>query len=411
MPSLKTELTEANVLTLKAPPGVSDFYVYDTKRPGLSLRLQGASRRYYTYYRTGDNKQRRMKIGTVGKITLATAWEQCQIIHARVTLGGDPQAAKEAERRIIANTFKDARASYLAKKRGELARGEFRSKSMANLEHDLSGLAAPLDRRRVVEITRREISALVDKVASERGPYAGRNLKMSLSGLFRYCIGTLGIIDNNPTIDVAVAAAPKRKHTLTDTELVAVYKACEDPALGEFNVIMRLLLRLPLRRQEIGGLQHDEIDLEEGTLRISAKRAKNHLEHTLPMPRQVVELLRTVPNNGRAAIFGQRGESGFTSWSSMKDELDGRLTGVRPFHLHDLRRTLTSRFAKMGVPMVVSEAILNHREEGRGGLREVYDQHDYADEIADALQRWSDLLDTMLAGKKAPVVKLTRKAS
>jgi integrase len=295
--------------------------------------------------------------------------------------------------------------------RGELARGEFRRGSMVHLEHDLTALAAPLAKRRVVEINRREISALLDKVESANGPYAARNLKMSLSGLFKYCIVPLEILENNPVIGIEVAAAPQRKHTLSDAEMVAVYRACQDPALGRFGTIVQLLLRLPLRRQEIGSLRHDEIDWDEGTLSISAERAKNHQKHLLPMPRQVAEILRAVPDSGRAAVFGVHCEAGFSRWSTMKAELDRRLPDVQPWHLHDLRRTLTSRFAKMGVPLVVSEAILNHREEGRGGLRAVYDQHDYADEIADALQRWSDQLDAMLAGKSAPVVKLRRNAA
>ena len=407
MASDKIELTESNVLTLQAPPGASDYYVYCTKRIGLSLRIQGESRGYYTYYRIGS-KQRRMKIGTVGKISLATAWKQCQIIHGEVANDKDPQAAKEAKRRIVADSFAQAVESYLANKRSKITRDEFRRTSMTNLEHDLTALAAPLAKRRVVEIHRKDVGALLDKVTTENGPFAARNLKMSLSGLFRHCIQPLNIIDSNPTIGIEVADAPKRKHTLTDAELIAVYRACED--LGAYGKIVQLLCRLPLRRQEVGGLRHDEIDWDEGTLRISPDRSKNHEEHLLPMPRQVAELLRAIPNTGRATVFSQRNDNGFSNWSTKKGELDAQLASVREWHLHDLRRTLTSRFARMGVPMVVSETMLNHRESGRGGLREVYDQHDYAEEVAEALQRWNDQLDAMLAGKAASVTRLREAA-
>ena len=40
------------------------------------------------------------------------------------------------------------------------------------------------------------------------------------------------------------------------------------------------------------------------------------------------------------------------------------------------------------------------------GIVGVYQQHDYADEVRLALQRWADRVDEIVGGKPAKVVKL-----
>lgn len=53
---------------------------------------------------------------------------------------------------------------------------------------------------------------------------------------------------------------------------------------------------------------------------------------------------------------------------------------VAPWRFHDLRRTLATGCQRIGVPLEVSEAILNHTSGTRSGIAGVYHVYRFADE-------------------------------
>jgi integrase len=61
-------------------------------------------------------------------------------------------------------------------------------------------------------------------------------------------------------------------------------------------------------------------------------------------------------------------------------------TGVEGWRVHDLRRTCRTGMARLGVPEIVSERVLNHLPQG---LEKIYNVHEYADEKRGALEKWA----------------------
>lgn len=53
--------------------------------------------------------------------------------------------------------------------------------------------------------------------------------------------------------------------------------------------------------------------------------------------------------------------------------------------LHDLRRTFATNCAKLGIPIHITELILNHRTGTISGIVRVYNRYSYLDEMKDAL--------------------------
>jgi integrase len=76
------------------------------------------------------------------------------------------------------------------------------------------------------------------------------------------------------------------------------------------------------------------------------------------------------------------------------------------FKPHDLRRTMRSGLASLGVRYGVAERAINHK---LPGMAEIYDRNDYAVERSQALAQWADYLDTLKAGGN--VIPMQRKAS
>src|SRR5262249_29358966 len=70
--------------------------------------------------------------------------------------------------------------------------------------------------------------------------------------------------------------------------------------------------------------------------------------------------------------------------------------GVTGWVLHDLRRTVVSGMARLGVPPHVADKILNHQSGTISGVAAVYQRHDFLSDRRDALERWSAHLGSLM---------------
>ena len=52
-------------------------------------------------------------------------------------------------------------------------------------------------------------------------------------------------------------------------------------------------------------------------------------------------------------------------------------TPIAPWTLHDLRRSVASGMAKLGVALPMIEKILNHVQPSFGGVQGIYQRHDF----------------------------------
>lgn len=154
---------------------------------------------------------------------------------------------------------------------------------------------------------------------------------------------------------------------------------------------MRLLILTGQRRDEVGGLALSEISGDLWT--IPGDRTKNRRPHDVPLSLMALRVLRVGPLRlSRDLIFGTR-DNGFSGWSKAKVELDARIKAngemVRPWRLHDLRRTTATGMAALGVLPHVVEAVLNHVSGHRAGVAGIYNRATYAAEKRAALDAWS----------------------
>ena len=83
------------------------------------------------------------------------------------------------------------------------------------------------------------------------------------------------------------------------------------------------------RRDEIGGLQWSELDLERGLLSIPGARTKNHHALNLTLPAAAVSILRSIGRReGRDYVFGERGGT-YSAWSYSTLNFNARIAARR----------------------------------------------------------------------------------
>ena len=80
-----------------------------------------------------------------------------------------------------------------------------------------------------------------------------------------------------------------------------------------------------------------------------------------------------------------------------------RDAGLLDVRLHDLRRTLRTGLAELGVSFEVAERVLNH---AMPGLQAVYNRHSYITEKRNALALWAEHVLSLAEKREARIVAL-----
>jgi integrase len=144
---------------------------------------------------------------------------------------------------------------------------------------------------------------------------------------------------------------------------------------------------------------------------IAGARTKNYRALTLTLPPAAIDLLRSVSRrDGCGNVFGS-GVNGFNAWSFSTNALNNRIitTEGKPllhWTLHDLRRSVATHMAEIGVQPHVVEAVLNHVSGHKRGVAGIYNRARYDREIAAALRLWSERLTAIVDGRESKVVSL-----
>jgi len=93
-----------------------------------------------------------------------------------------------------------------------------------------------------------------------------------------------------------------------------------------------------------------------------------------------------------------------------KQALDAR-SGVTGWKLHDVRRSVATKMADIGVQPHVIEEILAHTSGHKRGVAGIYNRSSYEREVRAALALWEDHVRTLVEGGERNVLPYAPVAS
>ena len=309
----------------------------------------------------------------------------------------DPQAVKLDRRGKDAHTLKSTVADYLAVKERTV-----RPRTYAEMARYLTDKRyfGPLHTLALDQITRKDVATRLTRISLDSSSIVAGRARAQLSALFAWALAH-GLTEANPVVGTLAPEGGKpRERVLDDVELARIWKACGDDDHGR---CIKLLILTGARRQEIGNIAWPEFNFEQGTWTLPAARSKNGRAHTLPLLPSMLAIIKAVPRMaGRDQLFGARA-AGLTGWARGKAVLDER-TSVKNWTTHDIRRSVATRMADLGIMPHVIEQILNHQSGHKAGPAGIYNRIDYEREVRSALALWHDHLRTLVAGGKRKII-------
>jgi len=372
-------LTDLLIKKLKAPDTGQKTYFDDALR-GFGIRVsQGGSKSFVVMY----GKKRQLKtLGRYPDLKLAEArWEAKRV-------QGEAASLPSGSRMATKLTFEEARDRFLRD-----TKTRTKPKTYSEYERILKK-HFPIEKR-LTDVTRNDvmeaISALSDKPSVEQHTY------VAIRTMMNWCVRQ-GLLTASP-VPALRFKTESRTRILTDEELGAVWHRAEEVGYP-YGRIVQLLMLTGQRRGEIAGLRRSWIDSDE--IVFPQGFTKNKREHRIPTGAMTEQIINQLPGNTNL-VFPSRyvDETPFNGWSKSKRDFDEPLS-IPPYTLHDLRRTYSSNLARLGVPIHVTEKLLNHVSGTMSGIAAVYNRHTYAEEMQQAVHQYDRFVaSTVLVSSEA----------
>lgn len=384
----------------------------DAAQIGLQFVVRGlAARRSRTWVLRIEfqRKPTRITLGHFPRMSLVEAREEAHRLRGMARRGIDPRRAMQTShaRRGPPPGPSTTPASHAPHSVGHLA-DEFMMRFVrknrkrpddteANLKRDVLRKWRERDAR---SITPREVVDMLDEIVDRGAPVVANRTARLLDQMYRFGIQRR-LVDSSPVMLLTPPGGKEkaRKRTLSDDEIKAFLrdpKACTRQE--KLQRIILVLLLTGARRGELAHARWDEIDWEAKTWTVPDESHKEDEGYICPLTEQAIEHFRKLQELAKKSpwVCPAKGHPGRRA---NPRELSRRLArcmerfqkqGIEDFTLHDLRRTVRTGLARLGVLPHIAERILSHRQPG---IQAVYDRYQYLDEKREALDQWAAHVD------------------
>jgi integrase len=385
----KIKLTKANIDSLMAAG--QDVVYWDDAVAGFGLKVTPKGRKvFFVLYRTrnGATRLRKYTISPCGIVTPAIARATAQRVLAARQEGRDPAEEKRQSR------LKNSQDVINAVVDSYLLRFVSTNRSAGETKRILKREAlSAWSGRSIHGITKKDVVALLDKIVDRGSPGTANRTFKALRALFNWCIER-SLLEKSPCAGMSKPMAERsRERVLTDEELVAVVQAARTMGFP-YGAMVEFLVLTAQRRGEVAGLVWDEIDLENGIWHLPASRTKNGRGHIVHLSTEARSVLEALPHRS-GYVFGTAGARPAISFSQNKLKID-QISFVTHWVIHDLRRTVVTGMASLGVSPHVADKVLNHQTGTISGVAAVYQRHEFLTERRDALLAWGQHLGSTL---------------
>ena len=341
-------LTDAAIARLR--PREREYTVWDTRTPGLGVRVRPSGGTSFVLLRKTDGRSTRLSLGSVTSRSVDDARRQCHALMAK------PDSEPPAKRTCKVPLFRD----FVARPWKEAHFPRYKPSTRIRLNTVLtiqllpaSG-STPLDR-----ITRNHVLHwfyAYSRTAPGGAIHALRILRQILE--FAIARGHLSI---NRARDVTMNRRNALTRFLSRDELRRLHQALDrhsriDMRRARQADIIRLLLLTGCRRGEILSLRWNEVDGD--TIALGDAKTSPRKVYLNAQARRIVErqlrgenaFVFPSPHNPQRPLHPH-----LSLWHRVRTE-----AGIEDVRLHDLRHTMASHAVMSGVPVPVVARLLGH---------------------------------------------------
>ena len=338
------------------PEGKAKLRLFDDKLIGFLMEVRASGKvTYYCRYNDPRGRQREVRIGRHGDVTLDQARKRAQEIKAAAALGGDPAADRDRLRAVP--TFGEfVEERYLPYVKGKL-RSYRDQESFFRLR-----LKAAWGQRYIDQIRPGDVAEFQERLAREGLSGATRNRYTAfIKRVFNVALHWEVYEGRNPAQRAQMQREHGREQFLTDAELVALFKALDVEPSQTAACAIALLAATGARRGEVLGARWERIDLDRHILTVPAASSKSGRTRYIPLSDAAIRILRRVPRCDSPWVFpGTDPAKPISDLKKVWVRVKERAGIDAGFVLHQLRHTYASRLVGQGRSLYEVGQLLGH---------------------------------------------------
>jgi len=371
--------------------------IYDRKCPGLYVSIipAGVATFFFKFTDRATRKQRSKWLGVYGPdFRVENARTAVYALKTRIGNGENvaeslrQQKAQAAKLGVTVDQVITERVEWMKtpvlKRDGEMRP---RLESWENVESHLRRFVSPrLGKKLANEVSNRDIAQLSDDiVAGQFGKPStanARHMRRAASAMFEWAAGpSRGYVTASPCIHLEkLDEEHARTRVLTEDEIRTLWHGLdrEDmPWDRKTRLAIRFALTTMLRSREMLPIHRDELNTENGTVDIPARRVKKRRVINQPLSDLALEIIKEAMGNYEYAFTGRFGDAPLarnamaSALRGTKKKVNGKmvtktmgiceLLGLAPFTPHDLRRTAATTCGELGLSESGISLCLDHQ--------------------------------------------------
>lgn len=364
---------------------------------GLFLQITAAGTKSWRMKYMDGGKYRLVTLGKYPQVSLSQARNMRNSIHMARRRGETPVKPKivnEKVQELTEDSFEVvAKRWFEARKVGWVS--SYSSRILSRLEADIF---PHLGAKPIGSIEPPELLEVIRRIEARGARVLAGRINATCGQIFRFAIAE-GRATRDPSADLRGALSsptpPKHRAALREKDIP---KFLCDLADYDGDVQTKQALRLTLltfvRTNEVRFARWSEfegLDGKEPLWRIPAERMKMSREHLVPLSRQVVELLGSIPRRATEdLLFRGKGKKGVMSENTMIYALY-RMGYRSRLTVHGFRRMASTILNERGFNRDWIERQLAHEEANE--VRRAYNAAEYLPDRRKMMQWWADYLD------------------
>jgi integrase len=420
--ALNKHMIDALIVRARSVSG-KQFELVDDRESGLRIRAGERSATWLLSTRLHNGKRSRIKLGVWPAMGISDARKAAQAKKLAVSEGLDPNEAKREAVRQAAlaaaarRTLGEVLDQYQKVKLVQLRGGDGVRRALDGS----SGVLRSLTDREITSIVRADVADAVRKHAIKSPIAANRGLAYARA-FFNWCV-VEEILSASPAATIKKPSKERQRdrcHSMS--ELREIWNAAG--TLGyPFGPFYRLLILVPMRREEIAAMSINELDLgpnnaPDGAIwTLPADRTKRDNALRVPLSalaRSIIKEAIADPARPQDCdyIFSMTGDTPVSGFTKAKRRLDAAIFAARKkaaeasgrdavpmphWTIHDLRTTFSTQACdELGIEIAVADRILNHVATATTSkIMRIYNKSELFEPRKQALAKWAGLIERL----------------
>ena len=392
-------LTEKRIRDTR--PGGKTSFVWDSQVAGLGIRVTPAGVKSYVLRYRVAGRERLATLARVGEASLRVARARAGEELMRIRAGESDPLDRRREAKEAATVIEGLDRFFDETVPERLAIGKLKPKTVQEYRLQSNTIRAAIGRRRVEEVTRRDIERMVKPLRPVM-----RNRVLALTSRLFTLFQSWGWCESNPVRFVEKAKEEPRDRTLSETEIAALAGALDTESETSPVAVaaIRFAMTTGLRIGEVIAVRWADVDFEGRRVVLPDTKTGRRWQS---LSSAALEALANHPRiNGVEHVFSTgRAHVTYKTVHGAFNRAAER-AGLEDVRLHDLRRTLMTAAAAEGIGTHALRDLLGHKTTT---MADRYIRHQGA-AVAEATERMGAYMTAVMNGKpKGEVVPMRRR--